>query len=70
MQFYDPSIFFRGKTLRLSAILLSIFNGNVCIADTYNGKIKLYNTKNNTITTIISGLNEPNGMIVIVMNYG
>lgn len=40
-------------------------NGNIYIADTYNGKIKMFNTNKTRLTTIVSGLNEPNDIIMI-----
>ena len=41
-------------------------NGNnIYIADTYNGKIKALNKKTNTVTTLVSGLDEPNGILVL-----
>lgn len=40
-------------------------HGNIYIADTYNGKVKLLNTRTNKITSIISELNEPNDVLII-----
>ncbi len=37
----------------------------VYIADTYNGKIKVLDLEKNRVKTIISGLNEPNDMLLI-----
>ena len=34
------------------------------IADTYNGKIKLLNMANDTVSTVLAGLNEPNGILI------
>ena len=40
----------------------------VYIADTYNGKIKVLDLEKNTVKTIISGLSEPND-ILLIGNY-
>ena len=40
-------------------------NNKLYLADTYNGKIKVFDEKLNTVTTLVSGLNEPNGLLVI-----
>lgn len=34
------------------------------IADTYNGKIKTFDFNTNTLQTLISGLDEPNGLLI------
>src|SRR5262249_26894835 len=40
-------------------------NGNIYIADTYNGKVKVLNTKTNIVSTLVSGLNEPNDVLIL-----
>jgi DNA-binding beta-propeller fold protein YncE len=40
-------------------------NGNIYIADTYNGKIKVLNTKTNIVSTLVAGLNEPNDVLIV-----
>ena len=37
--------------------------GLVYIADSYNGKIKVYNPKNKSVSTLCKGLSEPDGML-------
>lgn len=43
---------------------LAEHNGNIYIADTYNGKVKLLNTKTNAVSTIVMDLNEPNDVLI------
>ncbi|MDO1447065.1 redoxin domain-containing protein [Rhodocytophaga aerolata] len=40
-------------------------NNNIYIADTYNGKVKLLDLKNERISTLVAGLNEPNDLLFI-----
>jgi thiol-disulfide isomerase/thioredoxin len=49
---------------------VSVFytENEVYIADTYNGKIKILDLEKNRVKTIISGLNEPND-ILLIGNY-
>jgi YVTN family beta-propeller protein len=44
---------------------LTASGGNVYIADTYNGKVKVLDQKTNTVTTLVNGLDEPNGILVL-----
>jgi DNA-binding beta-propeller fold protein YncE len=37
--------------------------GKIYIADTYNGKIKLFNRRTNTVTTLVAQLSEPNDVL-------
>ena len=39
-------------------------NGNIYIADTYNGKVKVLKTKSNTVSTLVTDLNEPNDVLI------
>jgi thiol-disulfide isomerase/thioredoxin len=39
-------------------------NDNIYIADTYNGKVKVLNTKTNTVSTLVTDLNEPNDILI------
>jgi DNA-binding beta-propeller fold protein YncE len=39
-------------------------NDNIYIADTYNGKVKVLNTKTNIVSTLVAGLNEPNDVLI------
>jgi DNA-binding beta-propeller fold protein YncE len=39
--------------------------GIIYIADTYNGKIKVFNTRTNTVTTLVTELNEPNDVLIM-----
>ena len=39
--------------------------GNIYIADTYNGKVKLLNPKTKMVTTLVADLNEPNDVLII-----
>ena len=39
--------------------------GFIYIADTYNGKVKVLNTKTNIVSTVVSGLNEPNDVLIV-----
>ena len=41
---------------------LAIADGQLLIADTYNGKIKILDFTSKKITTLVSGLDEPNGV--------
>jgi DNA-binding beta-propeller fold protein YncE len=38
-------------------------NGKIYIADTYNGKVKILDLKNKRVSTLLAGLNEPNGLL-------
>jgi DNA-binding beta-propeller fold protein YncE len=38
---------------------------NIYIADTYNGKVKVLNTKTNIVSTLVSDLNEPNDVLIV-----
>ena len=44
---------------------LTANNGNIYIADTYNGKVKVLDTKRNNVSTLVMDLNEPNDVLVI-----
>jgi sugar lactone lactonase YvrE len=37
--------------------------GKIYIADTYNGKVKVLDLKNERLSTIVAGLNEPNDVL-------
>jgi DNA-binding beta-propeller fold protein YncE len=39
-------------------------NGNIYIADSYNGKVKVLKTKSNTVSTLVTDLNEPNDVLI------
>jgi thiol-disulfide isomerase/thioredoxin/sugar lactone lactonase YvrE len=39
--------------------------GKIYISDTYNGKVKLLDLKNERLSTVIAGLNEPNDVLFI-----
>ncbi len=39
--------------------------GVLYIADTYNGKVKALSLKNNIVRTLVTGLDEPNGLLVL-----
>jgi thiol-disulfide isomerase/thioredoxin/flagellar basal body rod protein FlgG len=39
--------------------------GKIYIADTYNGKVKVLDLKNERISTLVAGLNEPNDILFI-----
>jgi DNA-binding beta-propeller fold protein YncE len=47
------------------AVGLTENDGKIYIADTYNGKIKVFNPKFNTVTTLVTDLNEPNDVLII-----
>lgn len=38
-------------------------NNKIYIADTYNGKIKVFDLTKNRVITLVAGLNEPNGIL-------
>ena len=40
-------------------------NDNIYIADTYNGKVKVLNTKTNIVSTLVTDLNEPNDVLIV-----
>ena len=40
-------------------------NGEIFVADTYNGKIKKINFQTNQLSTVVAGLNEPNDLFFI-----
>ncbi len=40
-------------------------NGEIFVADTYNGKIKKINFQTNQLSTVMAGLNEPNDLFFI-----
>jgi DNA-binding beta-propeller fold protein YncE len=40
-------------------------SGNIYIADTYNGKVKVLNTKTNMVSTLVADLNEPNDVLIM-----
>ena len=39
-------------------------NDNIYIADTYNGKVKVLNTRTNIVSTLVADLNEPNDVLI------
>lgn len=47
------------------AVGLTFHNNKIYIADTYNGKIKIFDLQRNRLKTFISGLNEPNDVLFI-----
>lgn len=40
-------------------------DGNIYIADTYNGKVKIFDLDRNTVKTFLSGFEEPNDLLFI-----
>jgi sugar lactone lactonase YvrE len=40
-------------------------DGKIYISDTYNGKVKLLDLKNERLSTVVAGLNEPNDVLFI-----
>jgi DNA-binding beta-propeller fold protein YncE len=44
---------------------LTAGNDNIYIADTYNGKVKVLNTKTNIVSTLVTDLNEPNDVLIV-----
>ena len=40
-------------------------NDNIYIADTYNGKVKVLNTKTNIVSTLVTALSEPNDVLIV-----
>jgi thiol-disulfide isomerase/thioredoxin len=40
-------------------------DGKIYIADTYNGKIKILDLKNERVSTLVAGLNEPNDILFV-----
>ena len=52
-----------GTALLQHAVGITNRDGKLYIADTYNGKIKIFDLANDRVTTLASGLNEPNGLL-------
>lgn len=47
------------------AVGLTFRNNKLYIADTYNGKVKIFDLQNKRLKTLIAGLNEPNDVLFI-----
>lgn len=53
------------KALLQHALGLYYHEGQLYIADTYNHKIKKFDLKNNRVSTLVAGLDEPNDVLLL-----
>jgi DNA-binding beta-propeller fold protein YncE len=54
-----------GKALLQHCAGITADDGNIYIADSYNGKIRILNTKTNLVSTLLADLNEPNDVLIV-----